>query len=127
MAKPRPDDGVEPVDDLDRAGEQFVGDVPDPGRAILQDRGSFRFAETPSRGLAQNPLGKLGPLRWIGGGAALDGGRIGDRALIAYGSAVRIAGFRTPHRAEFDFAGLGRSIRLFAGAATGRVREYDGP
>ena len=26
--------GVEPIDDLDRAGEQFVGDVPNPGRAI---------------------------------------------------------------------------------------------
>jgi len=37
--------GVEAVDDLDRAGEQFVGDVPDPGRVIPQDRSALRAAE----------------------------------------------------------------------------------
>lgn len=44
--------GVEAINDLDRTREQFLGDVPYPGRAVAQHHAAFGLAETASRGLA---------------------------------------------------------------------------
>ena len=52
--------GVIAIDDLDGAGEELVGEVPDPQGAVTEDGLSVSAIKPPPACLAPDALGKLG-------------------------------------------------------------------
>src|SRR5215469_4539499 len=103
--------GVKAIDDLSRPGEQFLNQIPDPRSSISQRSHTHRLGEAAALALAPDALCKGGTfLGDIRDASTFDGCGIGNRPLIADGSAVRVQRFRTPHGAEFDlprFRGAG--------------------
>jgi hypothetical protein len=96
--------GMKAVDNLDRSGEQFRDEIPDPGSSSSERRGTRSLREAAALGLAPDPLSKGRTLlSTVRGGGTFNGRRIGDGSFITDRGAVAAERFRAPDRAEFDF------------------------
>ena len=121
--------GVEDVDDLDSVGEVFVGEVPDPRRAVAEDDLARRVVEAAALGLAQDALCEGRGLGvGIAGGDGFDGGVVGGRTGVTHGAGVFVCGLRRPYDHELGLAGLGAAVGLLATAALdlGLARRHAG-
>ena len=71
--------GVIEIDDLNRLGELFAGQVPDPGGSVAQHDPTPGPSKAPALGLAAHPPGKRRqPGVGIAGGRTLDRRRVAD-------------------------------------------------
>ena len=110
---------MEQVDDLDGAGEQLVGNVPDPWRAVAEHHPAAGAVEAAPAGLAVDALGERRQFDGVvPGRGALDGGGVADRARFALGQfAARGVRRGRPDRDQLHFPGTRRAVGLLAGAA----------
>ena len=110
---------MEQVDDPDGAGEQLVGDVPDPRRAVAEHHAAGGTVEAAPAGLAFDAPGERREFRvGVPRGGALDGRGVAHRAGLPLGEFAPVGvGRARPDRDQLDFPGAGRAVGLLAGAA----------
>src|SRR5215472_18426999 len=95
--------GVKAIDDLNRPGEQFLNQVPDPRGSISERSRTLSLGEAAALTLAPDALRKGGTfLGDIWDASTFDGCGIGNRPFIADGDALGIQRFCAPDRTEFD-------------------------
>src|SRR3972149_8126121 len=106
---------MEPVNDLDRAGEILGSQVPGPWCAVTEHDTALGTVKASSLGFALDPLGKLGRgLAGITGGDALDGSGVAHRSGVTYWCTLLILSPGAPHRDQLDLPRLRRAIGLLA-------------
>src|SRR6516225_12092570 len=88
--------GVVEIDDLHRAGEVFVGEIPDPLRSVADDDLLFSAAPASLPGFHIKPFAKL-----LGG---LDGTDVSRGVRIANGEAFLVPSSLGEHATQFGFA-----------------------
>ena len=77
--------GVVEVDDLGGGGEQLIGEVPDPDRAVAEDDELADVLCAAAAGLSVGELGEPG--------GGFEGGQVAGRARVTDRAAVLIAGW----------------------------------
>src|SRR5271169_6184498 len=95
---------VKAVDDLDRAGQQVLGKVPNPGRSVGNYDHSLRFTEAPPARLPQHAFGESGSVFGdVRRGGTLDSRRVRDGPFVAHRQPFTVARFGAPDGADLHF------------------------
>jgi hypothetical protein len=106
---------VKQIEDLDGAGDELGGQIPDPRRAVPQDGPTLGLVEAAPPRLAVDALCEIGKaLIGVTGGRALDGRRVADRSLVTYRDALFVAFLGGPDGHELDLARLCRAVFLLS-------------